>query len=114
MTSPTPSTTGNIEQSNKNTSKVAAVSHCVNMENDAEEGHYWMWEMSPKSIPKSFKRCRLCGRIDASEAIAQAVIESHNKAIDEVKVAGYGYDDGTGFVLKISFAELEKLKKELK
>lgn len=36
--------------------------------------------------------------------------QEHDRAIEEVKKAGYGYDDGTGFVLKISFAELAALK----
>ena len=31
------------------------------------------------------------------------------QAIDDVKKAGYGYDDGTGFVLKISYTELAQL-----
>jgi hypothetical protein len=34
----------------------------------------------------------------------------YNQAIDDIKLRGYGYDDGTGFVLKISFAELQALK----
>lgn len=36
----------------------------------------------------------------------QARIET----IADVKKAGYGYDDGTGFVLKISYKELGQLK----
>lgn len=42
--------------------------------------------------------------------IQTSVQEAYKKAIDDVKIAGYGYDDGTGFILKISFAELNQLK----
>jgi len=52
--------------------------------------------------------------VDAKQALLQwrdkAVVEARNKTIDGVKLMGYGSDDGTGFVLKISFADLAKLK----
>jgi uncharacterized protein (UPF0303 family) len=40
--------------------------------------------------------------------LVEARIDERAKTIQDVKKAGYGYDDGTGFVLKISFAELEQ------
>lgn len=42
--------------------------------------------------------------------ITEAETKARNKAIDDVKLRGYGYDDGTGFVLTISFADLAALK----
>ncbi len=49
--------------------------------------------------------------IEATKAlISTAVREARQQAIEDVKKAGYGYDDGSGFVLKISFAELAQLK----
>ncbi len=51
---------------------------------------------------------------DYKEDIATAVREARQQAIEDVKKAGYGYDDGSGFVLKISFAELAQLKEESK
>ncbi len=49
-------------------------------------------------------------RDDFLELISTAVREARQQAIEDVKKAGYGYDDGSGFVLKISFAELAQLK----
>lgn len=52
--------------------------------------------------------------IYADDLATERVIEARNQAIEDVKKAGYGYDDGTGFVLKISYAELSALKATLK
>lgn len=41
--------------------------HCFNLPNDAPEGHYWSWYNSPQSIPKHYRECMSCGRLDASE-----------------------------------------------
>lgn len=48
-----------------------AQARCQDMPNDTEDGHYWAWCNHPSSIPSHFKKCMTCGRIDASEAIAQ-------------------------------------------
>lgn len=41
--------------------------HCVDMANDAEDGHYWYWSVNTGQMPGEFRRCFHCGRIDASE-----------------------------------------------
>lgn len=64
---------------------------------------------------EEFKTLALPKVLDGAK---QALLDWHNKqiakareqAIEDVKYAGYGYDDGTGFVLKISYAELATLK----
>ena len=44
------------------------------------------------------------------EALQQEIAKAREQAIEDVKYAGYGYDDGAGFVLKIPYAELATLK----
>ncbi len=37
---------------------------------DEDEGHYWSWVQAPRSIPREYRECRLCGMIDAREVLA--------------------------------------------
>lgn len=46
----------------------------------------------------------------ATKAIEALITEARNKALEDVKFYGYGYDDGTGFVIKISYEQLNSLK----
>lgn len=45
----------------------ASQARCVDLPNDAPEGHYWSWVQAPKSIPSNYRECMTCGRLDASE-----------------------------------------------
>lgn len=53
---------------------VASEARCNRMPNDAEDGHYWAWCNSPQSVPSQFRKCMVCDRIDASEAIKKEII----------------------------------------
>lgn len=44
---------------------------CIDLPNDAPEGHYWSWRNAPNSIPREYEECMTCGRINASEWLAQ-------------------------------------------
>lgn len=59
---------------------------------------------------ETLQKGQLVSAIDVFEFIKQHSAQEHDRAIEEIKKAGYGYDNGTGFVLKISFAELTALK----
>ena len=56
--------------------------------------------------------CYICGiSPNALKVQLQALItEARNKALDDVKFYGHGYDDGTGFSIKISYEQLNALK----
>jgi len=70
---------------------------CVDMPNDAPEGHYWAWVNSPKSVPKQFRQCMICDRIDATEeltklistAVREARLEEMQERPDSIK---FDYD----------------------
>ena len=47
---------------------------------------------------------------EAKQQIQALIAKARNKALDDVKFYGYGYDDGTGFVIKISYEQLNALK----
>lgn len=61
-----------IEPSNKTTQEEnpTGQARCYDLPNDAEEGHYWSWVNAPNSIPKQYRHCMICDRIDASEWLA--------------------------------------------
>jgi len=46
----------------------------------------------------------------AKQQIQALITEARNKALDDVKFYGHGYDDGTGFSIKISYEQLNALK----
>ena len=56
------------------------------------------------------------GHIKGGDVIVSTLSDYLSKYRSEVfsriKKAGYGYDDGSGFVLKISFKDLAELQKE--
>ena len=56
------------------------------------------------------------GHIRGTESLAKYIegkVETEKeKLVKDIKMEGYGYDDVTGFVLKISFEKLNSLLKE--
>ena len=68
----------------------------------------WLWEESHVVTPECLDELQAFLRSDRKKHELQA----RENAIEDVKYAGYGYDDGTGFVLKISYKELETLKEQ--
>ena len=42
--------------------------------------------------------------------VADLVNEARNKALEDVKFYGYGYDNGAEFVIQISYKQLNSLK----
>lgn len=57
----------------------AAQARCVDMPNDEPEGHYWSWNNDPQSIPSEYRKCMICGRLDASEWHTKAVVAELEK-----------------------------------
>lgn len=71
----------------------------INREIEAEHAHF-INKLKPVILPL------------IREYGNQRELEGRKRAIGDVKREGYGYDDGTGFVLKISYAELSQLQSQ--
>lgn len=57
---------------------------CQNLPNDASE-HYWSWVNAPQSIPKQYRECMLCKRLDATEWLEEAETKARIDELERIK-----------------------------